>query len=772
MRTRPAALLIVALLLSPVLAPAPPAGLAQAPAEDAFARQVQPLLKAHCLKCHGADKPKGGLNLDSYPDEAAAVKDRAVWDKVARAVKDREMPPPDRPQPKPTEAEALVKWWERTLARLDGNRRDPGRVTVRRLNRAEYNNTVHDLLGITFRPGDDFPTDDVGYGFDNIGDVLSLPPLLLEKYLAAAEKIVDQAIVTEPARAAAKRLAGKDLKSTIKGDQFHNEFHALITNGEVYANHTFPRDGTYLFRIRAFASQAGKEPAKMAFRVEGKDVKSFDVRNEEDDPKIFEVRAFVKAGSHKVAAAFTNDFYDPQAKDPKKRDRNLYVESIEIENPAEAAKALPESHRRLFIAQPDKAAHKEAARKILENFARKAFRRPVTAAEVDRYVQLVEAAEKGGDSFERGIQIAVMAVLVSPHFLFRVEIDPEPNNPNAVHAVGEFELASRLSYFLWSSMPDEELFKLAEQGQLRKNLDAQVKRMLGDRKARALTENFAGQWLQLRNLKTAQPDPGRFPGFDDALRSAMLRETELFFEAVVQEDRSILEFLDADWTFVNDRLAKHYGLPDVTGRDFQKVTLRGGQRGGLLTQASILTVTSNPTRTSPVKRGKYVLETLLGTPPPPPPPGAGDLPDDKKGPLTGTLRQRMEQHRANPNCAVCHQKLDPLGFGLENFDAVGRWRDRDGAYAIDSSGVLPGGQAFKGPAELKGILKGKADQFRRCLAEKLLTYALGRGLEYYDRRAVDQIVTATQRGRDTFSALTLAIVKSDPFQMRRGQGTR
>jgi hypothetical protein len=414
---------------------------------------------------------------------------------------------------------------------------------------------------------------------------------------------------------------------------------------------------------------------------------------------------------------------------------------------------------------------KQAVRKALTEFARRAFRRPATAEEIDRLVGLVELAEKNGDSYEKGLQLALEAVLVSPHFLFRIELDPDPNNPDAVHPINDFELATRLSYFLWSSMPDDELLGLAEKGTLRKDgsLETQVKRMLKDPKARALVENFAGQWLQLRNLNTAAPDPGVYPAFDDALRTAMVKETELFFEAVMKEDRSILDFVDANYTFVNERLARHYGIPGVKGDAFRRVELPGGQRGGVLTQASILTLTSNPTRTSPVKRGKWILENLLGTPPPPPPPDVPELKEGKEVVLTGSLRQRMEQHRAKAECAVCHDKLDPLGFGFENFDGIGGWRTRDGAFDIDPSGVLPDGKSFKGPAELRAILKGRSSEFCRCLSEKMLTYGLGRGLEYYDKCAVDEIAAKVAKGQYRFSALVLAVVESDPFLNRRGK---
>jgi mono/diheme cytochrome c family protein len=595
--------------------------------EPSFAQDIQPLLARYCTKCHGGDTPRADLSLEKYKDAEQVLRDRKVWEKVVKNVRSKEMPPANKPQPTPAEAELLAGWVEAQLAKVDCTKeRDPGRVTIRRLNRAEYNNTIRDLLGVDFQPAEDFPADDVGYGFDNIGDVLSLPPILLEKYLAAAETIIERVFATPAAR---KRLMICDVD-----------------------------------------------------------------------------------------------------------------------------------------AEPSKA---DCARKIIEHFATRAYRRPVRPDEMERLLKLVELAEKNGDSFETGIQLAAQAVLVSPHFLFRIETDPPPNVATPVRTLNNYELATRLSYFLWSSMPDEELFNHARNGTLRENgnLEAQVKRMLKDPKARALVENFAGQWLQLRNLKTVTPDPGTYPAWDEKLRAAMQKETELFFAAILREDRSVLEFLDADFTFLNERLARHYGIDGVQGEQFRRVQLTGKQRGGVLTQASVLTVTSNPTRTSPVKRGKYILENILGTPPPPPPPDVPELDEDKE--LTGSLRQRMEQHRAKPLCASCHQRMDPLGFGLENFDGLGAWRGKDGKFPIDASGVLPGGEKFNGPAELKAVLKEKKVDFCRCLTEKMLTYALGRGLEYYDKCVVDDIVAALAKNDYRFTALVLEIVKSEPFQKRRGR---
>jgi hypothetical protein len=483
---------------------------------------------------------------------------------------------------------------------------------------------------------------------------------------------------------------------------------------------------------------------------------------------VYEFKAHLPAAEGaRVAYAFTNAFTDKNERRPARKHRSLGVKNIEIEGPINPQLQANSLFRKVLSATEAKADRTEAARKVLTAFAHDAFRRPVESDEVARMMRLFAVADRQGDPFQEAIKLPLKAVLVSPNFLYRVEADPL--EPSAIRSISDSELAVRLSYFIWSTMPDATLFDLAEKGGLRKPgvLEAQVQRMLRDPKARALSENFAGQWLQLRTLKTLAPDRGYFPAWDESLRQAMIREAELFFENVMREDRSVMDFLNADYTFVNERLARHYGLENVSGSEFRKVSLPDGRHGGVITLASTLTVTSNPTRTSPVKRGKWILENILGTPPPPPAPDAGELPPTEQ--IKGTVRQQMEKHRANPNCAVCHARLDPLGLGLENFDAIGGWRTIDNKLPIDSSGVLPDGASFDGPAQLKKLLAGKAGLFRRCLAEKLLTYALGRGLEYYDKCVLDEIVSKMTKDHDRFSSLVLAIVQSDPFQKRKGK---
>ena len=723
----------------------------------AYREQIQPLLVTHCQKCHSGAEPKGELNLEGFLTRGSVVPDRQTWEKISEKLHAREMPPEEEAQPTFEQRDRITGWIDAGLAKFDcGQERDPGRVTMRRLNRYEYNNTIRDLVGIDFQPADDFPSDDVGYGFDNIGDVLSMPPILLEKYLAAAQKIAERALGTEQVNLVTGEITG--------GQIIEGGARILPSKLEVRTKVRFFGEGDYMFRVRAYGEQAGPEPARMELYLDDKLLRTFDVHAVQSDPQLYEAWLTSKGGQHTLSVVFVNDYYEPDR--PSPNDRNLVIRDLELMGP------YPPTYKRIIAREHSPEDKMLLAREVINGFMLRAFRRPPTAGEVDRLLKLVELAGRDGENFNMAIGLAVQAMLVSPHFLFRVEVDPQPNEPTAVRMISDWELASRLSYFLWSSMPDDELFACARLGTLRKtdNLQHQIKRMLADPKARALVENFAGQWLQLRNLKIATPDKLQYPAFDEPLRRAMQKETELFFTAIVTEDRSVLDFIDANYTFVNERLARHYGIADVKGDEFRRVTLVGDQRGGVLTQASVLTVTSNPTRTSPVKRGKWVLENLLGTPPPPPPAEVPPLAEAPEAQLTGSLRERMEQHRSKADCAICHNRMDPLGFGLENYNGIGGWRVEDGKFKIDPSGVLPNGQSFAGPRELKGILKLRQDDFVRCLAEKMLTYGLGRGVEYSDKCTVAEIAKAMKQQDFKFSSLILAIVESDPFQKRRGKG--
>jgi hypothetical protein len=625
------------------------------PPKPSFAAEIAPVLANYCLPCHGARSARGSINLAAFRDDAAAESDPLVWEKVASAVRSGNMPPSGRPRPTPAELDVVDAWLDAmTVGPSQGECSPADRVTVRRLNRTEYNNTIRDIVGLDLRPADDLPADDTGHGFDNNADVLSLPPILFEKYLAAAERVVDAA------------FAHPDTRNRLL--------------------------------------------------------------NPTDSAVPLSYRKVVLPEREHVRERLVLSKADLPPPDPVEEERQ---------------RAYP----------------------VLMAFADRAFRRPATHDEVNRLLRFVEDALRTGDGPEHGLRLAFQAVLCSPQFLFRIE------SADSSGRTSDFELATRLSYFLWGSTPDEELFAHAARGILRQggNLARQVRRMLRDPKSRALSENFAGQWLQTRGLKEFTPDPARFPDFDESLRTAMIRETELFFDAVVRKDLSVLDFLDADYTFVNDRLARHYGIGGVHGGEFRKVSLAGTPRGGVVAHASVLAVTSNPTRTSPVKRGRWLLDNILGAPPPAPPPGVEQLKEAHEA-GGATLRQRVEPHRADPQCAACHAGMDPLGFGLENFDAVGAWRTHDGGSPVDASGALPDGRAFDGPAGLRAVLRERRGAFARCLTEKLLTYALGRGLDRADRRTVADVARKLADNEYRFSALVLAIAHSDPFQTRTGRG--
>ena len=729
---------------------------------------VQPVLREFCIDCHNAKKHKGDLDMEPLLADPKFSENRDVWEKAADLLSTREMPPEKKPQPGEAQRQAVVQFIDGELTKLDAAAGpNPGKVTLRRLNKEEYRRTIFDLLRVDFQPAD-FPTDEVGYGFNNIGDVLSLSPMLMEKYLVAAEAIAKKAIMAEPAKVPRQKLRGERFSSPDDSNHtIENNVFGLYREGEATASAEFARAGDYVLHVRAYGEQAGTEPPKMRVKFTGAEMATFDVKNER--AKTFDVPVTAAAGKQPIVVAYLNNYVNRDNPDPKLRgDRNLFIESVEIEGPLGVeASDLPEAHRRIVTRMPAAGEELKVAREILAPFVQRAYRRPAGEADVERLVGFVDLALKNRGSFLEGVQAALQAALCSPKFLFRWELDPEAVNPGEVRALTDFEVASRLSYFLWSSMPDDELFALAEKGGLLKdgNVGKQVKRMLQDGRARALVENFGGQWLQIHNIYEVDPDPKTFPNFSPELREDMKRETFAFLEAIVKEDRSVLDLIDADFTFLNERLAKHYGIDGVQGGEFQRVALpKGSPRGGVLAQGAVLLATSMPTRTSPVIRGKWILEQILGTPPPPPPANVPPL-DAANVDLDAPLRKRLEQHRADPDCAGCHAKMDPLGFALENFDALGVWRTMEGKNPIDASGTLPNGTEFNGPAELKRILK--TDKFVRSLAQKMMTYGLGRGLERFDKRAVEGVVATAKAGEYKFSALVTAIVTSEPFLKRK-----
>jgi len=698
---------------------------------------------------------------------------------------------------------------------------------MRRLNRAEYNNTVRDLLGVDIRPADNFPQDDSGYGFDNIGDVLSLSPVLMEKYLAAAERVARAAVFgQEQLKPTMVKLrpAGQRIIPSLT-PLFDYDATGLTLPNALHVTYRFPVDGEYILRVFLGGSRPiGSEPFFTTLWIDGLQVQSveidptktaaFDVVERQDlGGKVQEFRARVSAGEHWVAASIPRQYEglparyhgpgpskvvpppSPQFKPPpnatdaqidearkafaKRIDaiekapvNDARLSSLEIGGPYNQSRGPSiESLKRIYACGHFNGRHQaRCAVQNVANLARRAFRRPVSQQEIDKLVSVGLLAQKQGDSFEEGLCQSIQAMLVSPHFLFRIEQSRSASAAEESNAISDHELASRLSYFLWSSMPDDELMLLADRHTLRKQevLEGQIRRMLKDPRSHALVENFGGQWLELRKLESVKPDRSRFPGFDEYLRISMRQETEQFFENIVREDRSILDFINADYTFLNERLANLYKIPGVKGPEFRKVALAGDtHRGGVLTQASILTVSSYATRTSPVLRGKWILEKILNAPPPPPPADVPNLDEAKIG-SAASLRDQMEAHRQNATCASCHARMDPLGFGLENFDAIGAWRTQDGKFPIDASGRLPDGRSFNGPVELKTILNQDRNGFAEGVTEKLLIYALGRGLERYDKPTVKQIVSRLAAGNYRFSTLVIEIASSVPFQMRKG----
>ncbi|HVR69975.1 MAG TPA: DUF1592 domain-containing protein [Vicinamibacteria bacterium] len=799
------------------------AGASTAPEPVTFEDTVKPFLTRNCYLCHGARLKNADVDLEAFETAQAIVESPDVWEKAIVKMRTRQMPPPPLQPPDEAEVAAIAGWLEDEIERAERARPpDPGRVTARRLNRAEYNHTVRDLLGVTLRPADDFPQDDTGYGFDNVADVLSLSPVLMEKYMASAERLARAAVFgpgdVEPTMVRLQPPLAKIEPST--EPLFAYDVTGLSLPNAVHLTHRFPVAGEYLFRVvLAGVRPAGSEPARIALWMDGAQVEvqtldpdgagSFYDDRQDFSGKTREFRAKVAAGEHWIAATVERLYEGLPAKyagpNPSKRPPPPPPEfkpkpGLTPERLAEARKRFEERLKDVAPVNEARVRHFEITgpfapakgpsraslaklyacghligghgpaclRRNVASLARRAYRRPVTPAEVTPLVRLATDARAQGDSFEEAMSLAVQAVLVSPDFLFRIERDPRPGG--ASRPIGPHELASRLSYFLWASMPDDELRRAADQGTLRTGaaLAAQVRRMLRDEKADALVEGFGGQWLQFRAIESISPDRERFPAFDNHLRLAMKRETELFFASIVREDRSVLDLIDAPYTFLNERLARHYGIGGVKGQEFRRVYLPvAGNRGGVLTHASVLTVSSYANRTSPVLRGKWILENLLAAPPPDPPAGTPRLDEAKIG-AGMSLRQQMEAHRTNATCAACHQRMDPLGFGLENYDAIGAWRTSDGEFPIDASGKLPDGRTFGDPREMKTILRGDRDAFAVAITEKMLTYALGRGLERYDKPTVKAIARRLAEREYRLSALVDEIVKSRPFQMRRG----
>ena len=857
----------------------------EAPGAQAFRKEIQPVLKEFCYDCHGDGANKGKVAFDEFKSDDALLDNRDLWLRALKNLRAGLMPPPKKPQPGAEQKQRVEQWIKSAVFAIDPQNPDPGRVTVRRLNRVEYRNTIRDLMGVDFDTEKEFPPDDAGYGFDNIGDVLTLPPMLLEKYLTAARAVVTKAVPAVQGVPAEQLIAGRSFSGEIGAFSRTNR-NPMATNAltlsyyeEASVSNTFKAQhaGRYQLLLdfaaneRFVDNQFDYNKCRLVFKSDGQELQSKEYTREGGKAFHYEFDQDWKAGGHELVIEL-----HPLTPDQKQvRSLTMRLDSVTVRGPLESKHWVrPKNYERFFSKDVPKntSARRKYAREILEPFVQKAYRRPVDAKTADRLVALAESTyTQKGKTFEAGVGQAMVAVLASPRFLFREEgtdvvagVSPavEPGvppggkkarssdartgsatvpggmmppstaggTPAATHPlVDEYALASRLSYFFWSSMPDDELLRLAGGKQLRKNLPEQTKRILADRKSEAFVRNFVGQWLQTRDIETVSidarqvllretpvdPDQERrrlrfrelrdkdeasltpeekkeleeirgtfFRRFGRApraeltgdLRRAMRQETERTFEYIIRQDRSLIELLDSDYTFLNERLAHHYGLTNlnVTGDEMVLVKLPPeSPRGGVITHGSVLAVTSNPTRTSPVKRGLFILDNLLGTPPPPPPPDIPPLEDAAKAmkEKTLTLRETLALHREQPLCSSCHNRMDPLGLALENFNAMGMWRDQERSQPIDATGKLLSGEAFTNIKELKKILASNhKTEFYRTMTEKLLTYALGRGLEYYDVATVDAIVERLEKSSGRPSELLTGIVESAPFQKTRANG--
>jgi cytochrome c5 len=765
------------------------------------------LLNEYCVVCHNERLKTAGLMLDKA-DVQQVGGGAEVWEKVVKKVRSGAMPPAGRRRPDKPTFEAFVTWLETELDREAATHPNPGRPAEHRLNQVEYSNAIRDLLALDIDAGSLLPADESDHGFDNIADVLSISPTLLERYLIAAQKISRLAIGDPRISPAIETFT---ISRSLRQDERMHEDLPYNTRGGALIRHYFPLDGEYLVKIRLgrnytnSAIRAIETREQIDVLLDGAQVTRFSIGGDcnagSQDPKCqktnfgyqtpqyeltaddaLQVRFAARAGTHSLGVTFVKKGATTEGPGatllPPRHSSSTYeaprmdMEYVRLEGPFNAiGPGDTPSRRQILVCQPARPSEEEScAKKILTTLARRAFRRPVTDADVEPLVRFYRSGRSEGN-FERGIQAGLERLLVSPQFLFRLERDPANFEAGGIYRISDLELASRLSFFIWSSIPDDQLLDVAARGRLKdpKILEEQVRRMLADSRATALVKNFGGQWLFLRNMKAVDPDANAFPDFDDNLRDAFRRETELFLESQMREDRPLVELLTANYTFANERLARFYGLRNVYGTHFRRVQT-DPRRAGLLGHGSILTVTSYATRTSPVLRGKYLLDNVFGAPPPPPPPNVPPLPETsaREHPEV-SMRERMEEHRQNAVCATCHQRMDPLGFALENFDAIGKWRATDGDARIDASGVLPDGTKFGGPDEFRKALLVHRDEFVSTFTEKLLTYAIGRAVAYYDMPSLRAIMRDAGPSDYRWSSLILGIVKSRPFQMRAAQ---
>ena len=798
-----------------------------APPESVAAQAATPtpqraLLDRYCVSCHNERTLTGGLALD-VTDITDVSQAPEIWEKVVQKLRGGLMPPGRRPRPDTETYNEFRRWVEAELDRAAEGVIEPGRVPTHRLNRAEYTNAIRDLLALDVDGESLLPADVAGHGFDNLAGTLALAPSLMDRYMSAARRI-SRLAVGDPAIGPGYTSKTYVVPINMMQNDRMSEDLPFGSRAGIAIRHHFPLDGEYVIKLRLKRSVYEyvvnlDESHDLEVRLDGERIRQFSVGGEapgKPAPRTFsgtfmaagnseyptqdwddyytraddglEFRVRVKAGTRVLGVAFVGKSWEQEgilqpslreygatvteATDTSPKVEGPGLESVAIDGPYDVTgTGETASREKIFVCRPATSADEDTcATTILTTLARRAYRRPVTDADIQPLLGFYGIGRAEG-TFDAGIQTALERILIDPEFLFRIERDPDSTAPGDIYRLTDLELASRLSFFVWSSIPDDALLDVAARGELSDPavLERQVRRMLADPRSRALVDNFAGQWLMLRNVRGFTPDPNIFPEFDENLREAFQQETALFIDSQVREDRSVVELLSADYTFLNERLAQHYGIDGVYGSRYRRVTFADDRRGGLLGHGSILVVTSYGNRTSPVLRAKWVLENILGTPPPDPPPDVPGLPDTGEDGEPQSVRERLAQHRRNPVCASCHAPMDPLGFALENFDAVGHWRELDAGSPIDASGVLVDGTSFDGPAELRETLLGRHDQFVETVTEKMLIYALGRGLEYYDKPTIRRITREAAADDYRWSSLILGIVKSTPFQMRRSE---
>jgi mono/diheme cytochrome c family protein len=778
------------------------------PSIDPVSAGGPPLVAQYCVGCHNDRAKTGGLSLE-HPDYADVGRDASVWERVIRKLQSGQMPPAGRPRPEAAAVNRFVTSLEAALDRQAAVAPNPGRPVTHRLTRTEYANSVRDLLALEIDARSLLPADDTDqHGFDNNSEVLSISPALFERYLAAARTVSRLAMGRSPG---GPKIDTYSIPDRLLQDERISDRLPFGSRGGAVISHYFPVDGEYTMTLRLqttlyHAVRGLADPHTLDVRLDRERIKTFTVGGQTIKPppasfagtltwnpeweayansadQGLEVRFAAKAGTHAIGISFVKQSWEPEdvAQPPRTGwgfgtdemfDGSPGLASVTIEGPfSDAGPGDTPSRRRILSCHPQARDEERCARTILTALARRAYRRPATDADIQTLQTFYERGRRGG-SFDAGIEAALQRILIGPDFLFRLELDPAGTAPGTPYRISDLELASRLSFFLWSSIPDDRLLDAAARRSLSTPavLEREVRRMLADPRSKALVENFAAEWLQLGDLRNVVPDPDVFPEFDENLRAGFSQETELFIGDQIHDDHSVTDLLEANYTFVNERLARHYGIPDVYGTRFRRVELTDARRGGLLGQGSVLTITSYPNRTSPVLRGKWLLENILGTPPPPPPPDVPALKDKGANGQRQSVRQRLEEHRRNPVCATCHSQMDPLGFALENFDAVGAWRtEDDGRTTVDATGALPSGDRFDGLPGLRTLLLARREQFVSTVAERLLAFAAGRGVEYYDRPAVRAIMREAAANHYRWSSIVLGIVKSTPFQMRRAE---